>query len=102
MKNMVKTRSVLVGATREARRLGVGYQYLWKVLTGASKSPSLVLKIRRLRPSLFCSPICRIPWRKICEENEGKYYWSSEEMRYRIKYDADGRRMNGKEARLGR
>ena len=90
-KSKYPTREVLVGATREARRLGVSYQYLWKVLTGTIEAPAFLLKIRRLRPSLLSSPICRIDWVKKCREAFPKYEWDNDALRYRLKRSADRR-----------
>lgn len=92
MKDKPATREVLVGATREARRLGVTYQYLWKILTGTSKSPAFLLKVRRLRPQLLSSPICRVDWRAVCREHERDYMWDEASQRYVLKRSADKRR----------
>lgn len=79
----VEARRITHGANKAARELGVTYNYMWRVLSGADESPSLVLKVNRLCPSLFKSPICKINWRKIVRDNERQYEWNGTDYRKR-------------------
>ena len=87
----VAMRTVAVGMTAAARQLGVGYTYLWKVLTGTLQSPGFLLKVKRFRPDLFQVPYVRKDWQSVCAKAEKDYYWDRDRATYVKKRTADRR-----------
>lgn len=96
----VAMRTVAVGMTAAARQLGVGYTYLWKVLTGNLQSPGFLLKVKRFRPDLLKVPYVRTDWREVCAQAERDYYWNDQSCRYVKKRTADRRVFMSKEEKV--
>lgn len=88
---VVAMRTVAVGMTAAARQLGVGYTYLWKVLTGTLQSPGFLLKVRRFRPDLLSVPYVRKDWKQVCDKADKEYYWDRDRATYVKKRTSDRR-----------
>lgn len=75
-----------------ARKLGVSYVYLWKILNGkCNNCESLVLKIDSMMPWLFDSACCKIDGRKIAKENRYRYRWDFDAQKFVLKSMFDRR-----------
>ena len=86
--------TVARGIGRAARKLGVTYVYLWKVLNGRAVSPALLLKIEKEAKTLLDSPICKIDAARIISENRHKYNWDPVKRRFVMKEQYDKRFSN--------
>ena len=93
----VVTGTVARGICRAARKLGVTYPYLWKVLNGRANSPSLLLKIEKEAKDILSPGICNVDAMRIIEENRQKYYWDPIKRRFVKKEQFDRRCSNSEE-----